>query len=99
MDCQRVWYPTIFPDKCDGCIKFNEARCVKFCPHNVFGIRDGKVIVVNPQNCIYGCVACEYVCPRRAIAFPMRAATRQVAQRDKGLLKRVKCRRGGKIFR
>ncbi|MEM2385026.1 MAG: hypothetical protein QXL74_07040, partial [Candidatus Bathyarchaeia archaeon] len=58
------WYPTIFPEKCDGCLRFGEPRCIKFCPHGVYSFIDGKAVVVNPQNCIYGCVACESVCPK-----------------------------------
>jgi len=95
---QAVWYPTIFPEKCDGCTGLDAPKCVSFCPHNVYGIFNDKAVVVNPQNCIYGCIACEHVCPRKAIAFPMRAAARQIVQRDKGLLRRVKCRKCGKIF-
>ncbi|MEM4521211.1 MAG: hypothetical protein QXF23_05770 [Candidatus Bathyarchaeia archaeon] len=98
MDCQRVWYPTIFPDKCDGCIKFNEARCVKFCPHGVFDLRDCKAVVVNPLNCIYGCTACENICPRKAIIFPQRASIGQSSKKDKCLLKRVRCNICNKVF-
>jgi len=94
-----VWYPTIFPDKCDGCIHFDSARCVDFCPHNVFEIRDGKAIVINPQNCVYGCIACAMMCPGKAIVFPQRSSqTVATKVRDKGLLWKVKCKECGKVF-
>jgi NAD-dependent dihydropyrimidine dehydrogenase PreA subunit len=95
---QALWYPTIFPDKCNGCVGFEIPKCIEFCPHKVFGILNGKAIVVNPQNCVYGCIACEHVCPKKAIAFPQRMAFRQRVQKDKGLLRKVECRRCGKIF-
>ncbi|MEM2569440.1 MAG: hypothetical protein QXT67_05830 [Candidatus Bathyarchaeia archaeon] len=98
MERQAVWYPTVFPDKCDGCAGFDAPKCIRFCPHNVYGVLNGKAVVVNPQNCIYSCIACEHVCPRKAIVFPMRMSIKQAAQKDKGLLKRVKCIRCGKIF-
>ncbi|MEM0049534.1 MAG: ferredoxin family protein [Candidatus Bathyarchaeia archaeon] len=92
------WYPTIFPEKCDGCLRFGEPRCIKFCPHGVYSFIDGKAVVANPQNCIYGCVACESVCPKKAILFPQRTPLGQSFRRDKCLLKRVKCEGCGKIF-
>jgi len=98
LERQAAWYPTIFPDKCDGCTGFETPKCIEFCPHKVFGILDGKAIVANPQNCVYGCIACEHVCPRKAIVFPQRVTLRQRVQRDKGLLRKVKCGNCGKIF-
>ncbi|MBS7648586.1 MAG: hypothetical protein QXK89_08730 [Candidatus Bathyarchaeia archaeon] len=98
MERKAIWYPTIFPDKCDGCAGFDAPKCVEFCPHNVYGILDGKAVVINPHNCVYACVACESICPRKAIAFPKRITMGQREQRDKFLLKKVKCRNCGKIF-
>lgn len=98
MKREAVWYPTIFSDKCNGCRGFDKPKCIEFCLHDVFGMLDGKAVVINPQNCVYGCIACEHVCPRKAIAFPQRITIRQVAQRDKGLLRRAKCGGCGKIF-
>jgi len=45
LERQAAWYPTIFPDKCDGCAGFETPKCIEFCPHKVFGILDGKAIV------------------------------------------------------
>ncbi|MEM1539637.1 MAG: hypothetical protein QXW82_07625 [Candidatus Bathyarchaeia archaeon] len=25
------WYPTVFPEKCDGCAPFDKPRCVEYC--------------------------------------------------------------------
>jgi len=57
-----------------------------------------RLLFANPQNCVYGCIACEHVCPRKAIVFPQRVTLRQRVQRDKGLLRKVKCGNCGKIF-
>ena len=87
------WYPTIFPDRCDGCEDREAPRCIQFCPNDVFEIRDGKAIVARPYNCVYGCTACEPVCPRKAITFPQRQTMTAVTStvKDKGLLHKVKC--------
>ena len=97
MGRNAVWYPTVFPDRCDGCEGLEVPRCIEFCPHNVFGMRDGKAVVLKPQNCVYGCVACESVCPRKAIVFPQRTMTLpKTKKQDKGLLHKVECRICGK---
>ncbi len=94
-----VWYPTVFPDKCNGCEELETPKCIQFCPHDVFEIRNGKAVVVKPQNCVYGCVACEPVCPKKAIAFPQRIALMPKAtSKDKGLLHKVRCVKCGKAF-
>jgi len=94
------WYPTIFPDRCDGCEGREAPRCIQFCPNDVFEIRGGKAIVARPYNCVYGCTACESVCPRKAITFPQRQTITAVTStmKDKGLLHKVKCKKCGKIF-
>jgi len=93
-----VWYPTVFPDKCDGCEGLEQPECIQFCPYGVFELRDGKALVINPHKCVYGCIACERLCPRKAIAFPQRIAAMPKAPKDKGLLRKAKCRNCGKIF-
>jgi len=99
MERNAVWYPTVFPDRCDGCEGLEVPRCIEFCPHNVFGIRDGKAVVLKPQNCVYGCVSCESVCPRKAIVFPQRTmALPKIKKQDKGLVHKVVCRICGKVF-
>ena len=94
-----VWYPTIFPDRCDGCKKLEAPRCIQFCPNEVFEIREGKVVVAHPYKCVYGCTACEPVCPKKAISFPKReTASIGVKSRDKGLLRKIVCIKCGKTF-
>mgnify|MGYP001042414828 CR=1 FL=1 len=93
-----VWYPTVFPDKCDGCEGLEKPQCIEFCPYGVFELRDGKALVVNPHKCVYGCIACERLCPKKAIAFPQRIAAMPKVPKDKGLLRKVKCRNCGRIF-
>lgn len=93
-----VWFPTVFPDKCDGCEGLKQPQCIEFCPYDVFELREGKALVVNPTKCVYGCIACERICPRKAIAFPQQIAATTKAPKEKGLLRKVKCRSCGKIF-
>ncbi len=69
------WFPTIFADKCDGCVKTGKPRCVEFCPNGVFEFKDGKAVVAYPAKCGGGsstlrCTACAPLCHKRAIVFP-----------------------------
>ena len=93
-----VWYPTIFPDRCDGCQKLETPRCIQFCPNKVFEIHDGKVVVTHPYTCVYGCTACQPVCPRKAISFPQRRGNIAESRQEKGLLRKVMCKGCGKTF-
>jgi len=80
-----IWYPMILPERCDGCNRFRTLKCVDYCPHSVFELGNRKAVVSNPQNCVYGCVACESVCPKKAIVFPQyRATASTIKRRDKG---------------
>ncbi|NWG11289.1 hypothetical protein HXY33_06045 [Candidatus Bathyarchaeota archaeon] len=98
-DACGTWYPTIFPEKCDGCIKFGKPRCVEFCPNGVLEFQDGKVVVAYPYKCVNGCTACEPLCHKKAISFPKRASTFTfAASEDKGLLRKTVCIRCGKSF-
>jgi NAD-dependent dihydropyrimidine dehydrogenase PreA subunit len=36
---------------------------VKFCAHGVYEIKDGKVEVIQPKNCVVFCQACLKMCP------------------------------------
>ncbi|MGQ9706364.1 MAG: 4Fe-4S dicluster domain-containing protein [bacterium] len=61
-----TWYPIIDYDLCTSCFE-----CVKFCPHNVFEIVDGRPITVNPLNCVEFCRGCQKgACDYDAISFP-----------------------------
>lgn len=94
-----VWYPTILPEKCDGCISLENPRCVEFCPNKVFEIRDGKAVVAQPHKCISGCTACEPLCHKKAISFPTRSTLYSKAVRDdKDLLRKTTCRVCGKQY-
>jgi len=59
------WYPVIDYDKCVGCMV-----CVEFCPHGVLEEKDGKPNVVNPDECVEFCRACQKLCDAGAIAYP-----------------------------
>jgi len=93
------WFPVIFSDKCDGCAKTGKPRCVEFCPNGVFAFQDGKAIVAHPDKCVNGCIACEFICHKKAISFPQRiSAFGSVTPNDKGLLRKTVCVKCGKNF-
>ena len=77
------WAPTIDYSKCDFCME-----CDKFCPHRVFGRREGevKLVVANPKNCVVFCRACAKTCGPDAITFPSKpetiAAIKQIRQKE-----------------
>lgn len=94
-----VWFPTIFPDRCDGCEGHEVPRCIKFCPNDVFMLIDGEIVVARPQNCVYGCTACEPVCAKKAISFPSQeTAFAPFKSKDKGLLRKATCVKCGKTY-
>ncbi|QCX33723.1 ferredoxin family protein [Caloramator sp. E03] len=65
------WSPRIDYEKCNYCME-----CVKFCPHDVYEVReneDKKLIVKNPNNCVVFCRACGKTCGVDAISFPNKA--------------------------
>lgn len=67
------WCPTINYETCNYCME-----CVKFCPHNVFEVRENeeqKLIVKNPENCVVFCRACAKTCGLDALTFPNKGAT------------------------
>lgn len=93
------WYPTIFPEKCDGCISYDAPRCVEYCPNGVFAFKDCKAIVANPHKCMNGCTACEPLCHKRAISFPKpEFALTPIKSVDKGMLRKTFCAKCGKVF-
>ncbi len=91
----RPWFPTIYLDKCDRCN--GTYKCVNFCPHEVLEVKEDKISVVNPLECIYGCSACADLCPKNAISFPSQEASFGLIKK-KSLLHRVVCKRCGKKF-
>ena len=68
------WCPRIDYSKCDDeCME-----CVKFCPHDVFEVRENekpKLIVKNPENCVVFCRACANTCGLDALDFPSKNET------------------------
>jgi NAD-dependent dihydropyrimidine dehydrogenase PreA subunit len=61
-----AWFPVIDGDRCTNC-----GQCFEFCLFGVYEKNDdGKVRVVNPQNCKNNCPACARICPEAAIVFP-----------------------------
>jgi NAD-dependent dihydropyrimidine dehydrogenase PreA subunit len=97
------WFPIIFSDKCDGCVKSGKPRCVEFCPNEVFAFQKGKAVVANPANCgkngsIPNCSACAPLCHNKAINFPRRNSHSQIAPEKKGLLWKTTCKLCGKQY-
>ena len=67
------WSPRIDYDLCNDCLE-----CVKFCPHNVYEVKengDKKITVKNPDNCVVFCRACGKACGLDAITFPNKGET------------------------
>lgn len=67
------WSPRIDYSKCNNCME-----CVKFCPHNVYEVKeDGeqRLVVKNPNNCVVFCRACGKACGVDAISFPNKSET------------------------
>jgi NAD-dependent dihydropyrimidine dehydrogenase PreA subunit len=94
-----AWYPTIFPEKCDGCAAYETPRCVEYCPNGVFTFQNGKAVVAYPDKCVNGCTACEPICHKKAIQFPKRISPfTPAASEDKGLLRKTVCPKCGKHY-
>ena len=77
--------PAIDYGKCNYCME-----CVKFCPHNVYEVRDGeeqKLVVKNPDNCVVFCRACGKTCGLDALSFPDKAeVTRKIKELRKEMM-------------
>ncbi|MBS7646337.1 MAG: ferredoxin family protein [Candidatus Bathyarchaeia archaeon] len=91
------WYPTIFPEKCDGCTTYGKPRCVEYCPNSVFAFMNGKALVANPHKCVNGCTACEPICHKKAITFP-KPQHIFTSPAKKDLLHKITCKKCGKTF-
>jgi len=61
------WHPAVDEDACIGC-----GTCVTGCNRLVyrFDYDRKKAVVVDPLNCMIGCVTCMNTCPTHAISFP-----------------------------
>lgn len=51
----------ITPSLCKGC-----EICVAFCPKKVLALKNGKVVIIDPDACVK-CRLCEYRCPDFAV--------------------------------
>jgi NAD-dependent dihydropyrimidine dehydrogenase PreA subunit len=60
------WFPVIDHDRCTDC-----QQCLRFCLFGVYGLdADDRVVVLHPDRCVAGHVACTRICPGTAIIFP-----------------------------
>lgn len=79
------WSPHIDYSRCNYCME-----CVKFCPHNVYEVRENearKFIVKNPDNCVVFCRACGKTCGLDAISFPDKGeVTRKIKEMRKEMM-------------
>ena len=67
------WSPRIDYELCNNCME-----CVKFCPHQVYEVKENeekKVLVKNADNCVVFCRACGKACGIDAITFPNKGET------------------------
>ncbi|MBN2163600.1 MAG: hypothetical protein JXR25_14770 [Pontiellaceae bacterium] len=65
-DKPPAWYPVIDYDRCSSC-----GQCLEFCLFGVYEkAPDGRIRVVNPDQCKNNCPACARICPEAAIIFP-----------------------------
>lgn len=59
------WFPIIDYERCTSC-----GQCADFCLFGVYDKVEGKINVINPQECKNNCPACARICPQTAIIFP-----------------------------
>lgn len=59
------WFPVIDYLRCTSC-----GQCNDFCLFGVYEKSEGKINVINPQECKTNCPACARICPQAAIIFP-----------------------------
>lgn len=71
------WAPTINQDSCTGC-----GECKEICPNGVFDMdeADGKMKVVQPDNCVVLCDKCANFCPTESISFPNKSEIRKLVE-------------------
>ncbi len=73
-----AWFPTIDYDLCTA-----DRACLEFCQSDVFrwNESEGRVEVVNLNNCVLGCTACAQICQVEAISFPDKEELLQTVRR------------------
>ncbi|SHJ75816.1 ATP-binding protein [Paramaledivibacter caminithermalis] len=60
----KNWYPVINYEICTEC-----GACFNKCSHGVYEKDGDRPVVVQPDNCIYGCRGCQKLCPAAAIEY------------------------------
>ena len=76
IDREKIkWFPIIDYEKCTGCL-----ACLEKCTHNVYVEENGKPKVVNPENCVVGCVGCDDVCSQKAISPPSKEYLKKITK-------------------
>jgi len=61
------WYPVVDERRCTHC-----GSCHQFCLFGVYALDgQGRVRIVNPDQCKPGCPACSRICPQGALMFPL----------------------------
>ena len=103
MAVNDLWFPLVDDDKCDGCQKLGNPRCIEFCPNKVFELRDGKAFVVKPLDCGKGCgvthcSACALRCHKKAIIFPNQSTSKTIVPENKGWLIKLTCKKCKKVY-
>lgn len=78
------WAPMIDYSKCDLC--GGEPQCLKFCPHNVYGVegQPKKLTVKNSGNCVVFCRSCMKVCASGALGFPSKPEVLKTIREKRG---------------
>jgi len=74
---QVKWYPTINEEKCVKC-----GMCMN-CGKKVYEWREGKPVVVRPNECVVGCSTCGNLCQGQAITFPRVKELRKLYEEHK----------------
>lgn len=69
-----LWNPSIDAELCIGC-----GECLDVCANGVFkrSEESGKVMIVDPMNCVVLCDKCKTLCPVAAISFPDKSETQK----------------------
>jgi len=69
------WSPSIDEEKCIGC-----GECLEVCPNSVYALNEaaGKILIVNPNNCVVLCDKCVAFCQQGAISFPDKQETKKL---------------------
>lgn len=75
------WFPTINYEAC-----LADRTCLDFCKSGVFEWDEagGRVVVIEPLNCVVGCTSCAQICPAEAITFPDKEELKRTLRQLRG---------------